>query len=113
MDCVFLEEESRCRVYESRPHLCRTYPFFLHEGRLEVCECEGIGYPISTEAAVNLASDMVHRKITELNDTIRVYEKFLEASFSLEEKDGFSLEDVGSIVVHDTEGFSYFDPSGF
>jgi hypothetical protein len=56
---------------------------------------------------------MVHRKITELNDTIRVYEKFLEASFSLEEKDGFSLEDVGSIVVHDTEGFSYFDPSGF
>jgi len=105
--CVFLEDDSGCQIYASRPLLCRTYPFFLHEGKLEVCECEGLGKPISGDAAKELAIAVIHRKSVELNDTLRVYEKFLEAGIALKEKD-VSMEDMVSIVVHDTEGISHF-----
>ena len=27
-NCIFLEN-NRCRVYQNRPHICRTYPFML------------------------------------------------------------------------------------
>ncbi len=28
-DCIFLEDDLRCGVYEQRPHVCRLYPFGL------------------------------------------------------------------------------------
>src|SRR5574341_1652147 len=37
-DCIFLENDL-CKIYECRPHICRTYPFYLMEGRLMVSEC--------------------------------------------------------------------------
>ncbi len=112
-DCGFLENDSKCRIYDSRPFLCRTYPFFLHDGKLEICECEGIGRPISIEEATELATHIIHRKSVELNDTIKVYEKFIESGFTLEEKDVSLLEDIGTVMVHDTEGISRVDVSEF
>eukprot|EP01129_Flabellula_baltica_P006103 TRINITY_DN2257_c0_g1_i2.p1 TRINITY_DN2257_c0_g1~~TRINITY_DN2257_c0_g1_i2.p1 ORF type:complete len:165 (+),score=29.71 TRINITY_DN2257_c0_g1_i2:113-607(+) len=46
--CVFLDENKSCTVYESRPIQCRTYPFWEEVIRspnawhLEKRECEGI-----------------------------------------------------------------------
>ena len=111
LDCVFLGTDSRCRIYDYRPYLCRTYPFLLNEGNLEVCECEGLGKPISPEAAKELAIHIVHRKSVELNDTIKIYEKFLEAGFTLEEKDLSDVCEVSLVFVHDTNGLSEFETS--
>ncbi|MBP2030619.1 Fe-S-cluster containining protein [Methanohalophilus levihalophilus] len=108
MDCIFLEKDYRCRIYDSRPYLCRTYPFFLNEGTLEVCECEGLGKSISSEAAKELATLIVHRKSVELKDTITIYEKFLESGITLEEKDSVALSEIFRIIVHDTKGISEF-----
>lgn len=109
MDCVFLSEDSICQIYDSRPYLCRTYPFFLNDGKLEVCECEGLEKPISQEAAKDLAVHIVRRKIVELNDTIKIYEKFLEAGVVLEERDSLNVSEVSCVVVHDTKGTSEFN----
>lgn len=28
-DCIFLEKDCKCAIYENRPHVCRLYPFEL------------------------------------------------------------------------------------
>jgi Fe-S-cluster containining protein len=40
--CQFLKE-SGCAIYESRPWICRTYPFMLDEDGLSIHPCEGGG----------------------------------------------------------------------
>lgn len=46
--CVFLGEDNRCRIYESRPQKCRTYPYWPEhtEDRMawnrEAKECPGM-----------------------------------------------------------------------
>ena len=46
-DCVFLEA-GRCRRYESRPAICRVYPYMLHrepgaDGRIDWRQLAGLG----------------------------------------------------------------------
>lgn len=47
--CVFLDKNSRCRVYPVRPSQCRTYPFWpevvasVSSWQAEAKGCEGIG----------------------------------------------------------------------
>ncbi|MDK2892975.1 YkgJ family cysteine cluster protein [Methanohalophilus sp.] len=111
MDCIFLNNNSECQIYDHRPYLCRTYPFFLNNGKLEVCECEGLGKFISLEAARNLAVHVVHRKVVELMDTIKIYEKFLESGVVLEERLSSDICKASRIIVYDTKGTSEFDLS--
>ena len=46
--CIFLENDV-CKVYESRPEQCRTFPFWAgnlkskYRWKLTLLECEGIG----------------------------------------------------------------------
>ncbi|MDH3405869.1 MAG: YkgJ family cysteine cluster protein [Gammaproteobacteria bacterium] len=47
-DCVFLDQDRRCRIYAVRPRQCRTYPFWPELAsrkawRAEAQRCEGIG----------------------------------------------------------------------
>ena len=48
-NCVFLDDNMRCRVYPVRPRQCRTYPFWPEivrserTWRREARRCEGIG----------------------------------------------------------------------
>jgi hypothetical protein len=106
-DCALLGENNKCDIYAFRPALCSTYPFFLHGGRLEISECEGIGAPVDSETAGMLARAVIRRKTVELQDTIRTYEAFCAAGLSLEVRKE-SLPEGVSIVVHDTDGVSYF-----
>lgn len=42
--CLFLDSATKkCRIYEVRPSLCRTYPFYLEADGLVECECGGLG----------------------------------------------------------------------
>jgi Fe-S-cluster containining protein len=62
--CRFLSLD-RCSVYGSRPRICRTYPFVLTDGRLEVSSCPGLGAPMTIEEAQALASAVRERAAVE------------------------------------------------
>jgi hypothetical protein len=106
-DCALLGDNNKCKIYGFRPALCSTYPFFLHGGKLEISECEGIGAHVDDETAQALACAVIRRKTVELQDTIRMYENYCESGLSLEVRKTSFPEGV-SIVVHDTDGVSYF-----
>jgi len=55
----------RCRIYTSRPWICRTYPFMLDGDTLVVSACEGRGSPIDERAAQGIASDLLCRRSAE------------------------------------------------
>jgi len=93
-DCIFLKDDI-CLVYENRPYICITYPFYLSEGRLMVCSCEGLGESMSEEESQEMASILKERYITELTESISLLEKF----------NGFKPEEGrGNVCVHDSEG---------
>jgi Fe-S-cluster containining protein len=107
-DCIFLEKNTnRCRNYSVRPMLCSTYPFYIEELRLHTCECEGLGYPIDERDSRKLAENLLFRYISELEDTLRMYEKFED--FKREDK-GLELakrsleKGIFTYIVHDSTG---------
>lgn len=76
-DCIFLEKDTkRCRIYPVRPMLCSTYPFYIEGLKLYTCECEGLGEHISAEESRKLADSLLSRYISELEDTLAMYEKY-------------------------------------
>lgn len=92
-DCIFLKEKL-CEIYECRPFICKTYPFYLRDGKLEVCECMGIGGNISDRDSLELAGILKERYVLEIEESIVVLEKFK----------GFNPGGVGRVCVHDSEG---------
>ena len=87
--------------------LCSTYPFYLEELRLQICECEGLGYPISAEDSRKLAENLLFRYISELEDILAMYEKYVD--FRRGKKDlelaKKSLENgTCTYIVHDSTG---------
>lgn len=107
-DCIFLEKDTnKCRVYPVRPMICSTYPFYIEELRLQICECEGLGYPISAEDNKKLAENLICRYISELEDRLNMYGKFVnfrrgEKGPELAKK---SLENgTCTYIVHDSTG---------
>lgn len=102
-DCVFLDK-GLCKIYEYRPYICSTYPFYLLEGRVMVSECEGPGNAISDEDAMKIAALLKERYMAEIRESIALLEKFR----------GFKPGGRGNICVHDSEGehWVYFNDSG-
>ncbi|MBU4077154.1 MAG: YkgJ family cysteine cluster protein [Euryarchaeota archaeon] len=92
-DCMFLDN-GLCKIYEYRPYICSTYPFYLIEGRLMVSECEGLGGAISKEEAAKMAALLKERYIAEIRESIALLEKFR----------GFKPGGRGNICIHDSEG---------
>ncbi|MDW5549819.1 YkgJ family cysteine cluster protein [Methanosarcina sp.] len=107
-DCTFLERDTyKCQIYPVRPMLCSTYPFYIEGLRLQTCECEGLGSPISIEDSRKLAEDLLFRYISELEDTLGLYENFVD--FRRGEK-GLELAKKSpengtfTCIVHDSKG---------
>jgi Fe-S-cluster containining protein len=92
-DCIFLKEKM-CEIYECRPFICRTYPFYLVDGKLEVCECMGLGGNISDKESLELAGLLKERYVLEIKESISLFEKF----------NGFNKGGSGRVCVHDSEG---------
>jgi Fe-S-cluster containining protein len=92
-DCIFLKNDL-CEIYECRPHICSTYPFYLLDGKLEVSECMGIGGNISLDESLKLAELLKERYIMEIEESLALLEKFK----------GFIPSGSGSVCVHDSKG---------
>jgi Fe-S-cluster containining protein len=92
-DCIFLKEKL-CEIYECRPFICKTYPFYLLDGKLEVCECMGLGGNISDTEGLELAGLLKERYVMEIEESISVIEKF----------NGFNPGGIGRMCVHDSDG---------
>lgn len=76
-NCIFLED-NRCRVYESRPHICRTYPFMLDGEELLISECPGCTAGTNTGNAEQIMQDLIRRRDAEdaeLEMTEKQYQK--------------------------------------
>ncbi|NJD76366.1 MAG: YkgJ family cysteine cluster protein [Candidatus Methanoperedens sp.] len=92
-DCIFLEN-GLCKIYGCRPYICRTYPFYLLDGKLMVSECGGIGCPISSKDSIKIALLLKERYIAEIKESISLLGKFR----------GFKPGGKGNVCVHDSEG---------
>lgn len=107
-DCIFNEKVTgRCRIYPVRPMLCKTYPFYIEELKLQTCECDGLGYPISKDESCKLAEKLLNRYVTELEDMLAVYENYsdFERGDKGPELARQKLEQGECIfVVHDSTG---------
>jgi len=95
--CRFYDGE-RCRIYETRPLLCATYPFFLDRGRLRCSQCPGLGSRMDAREAEDMAKRLVLRYITEIKEALSLIEKY----------EDFERGDPGKsgrgCIVHDSEG---------
>ncbi len=110
-DCTFYAEDESgqgaCTVHDSRPLICRTYPFSValagtsqpmgeavgEEGLVRAHECEGLGRDIPREDAEELAAALKERAVRELEEAIGVRDNY-----------GAVERSPGEVVVHDSEG---------
>ena len=86
-----------CFVYHCRPMLCRTYPFYLDNGKLMCSECRGLGYRMESDEANELAEQLVKRYLFEIREAIALLERYHDFERG-ESKEG------GGCIVHDSEG---------
>jgi Fe-S-cluster containining protein len=116
-DCTFYEESDgrgACTVHDSRPLICRTYPFSVAlggtsqpmgeavdgEGMVRAHECEGLGRDIDREDAESLAAALKERAVRELAEAIAVRDGY----------DPTAAERAdGDVVVFDSEGPKHAD----
>lgn len=100
-DCIFLDDDGECCIYESRPFICRTYPMVLEDGRLDTCICDGLGTgTMSDMEAMDIATVLKERRVAELSEEISLFEQYKR--FSPGRPDNTSKDKV--YAVHDSEG---------
>lgn len=113
-DCLFIPDdrnENRCRIYELRPLLCSTYPFYLEELQLRTSECEGIGKNIGMQESRELSERVIKRYLCELRDTILTYKNY---NAFITGKKGIYIaasnlkQGYLNYIVHSSEGSSRF-----
>lgn len=109
-DCIFIREEGkgeRCTIYEARPMLCSTYPFYMEEGKLQVSECEGLGRETGHEESLVMAGKVIERYIEELKETILLYENyegFRKGPENINKAIANIREGIINYIVHDSTG---------
>jgi Fe-S-cluster containining protein len=94
--CKF-HSETGCKIYQTRPMLCKTYPFYLDEGTLRCSECRGLGKEIGSDEAERIATLVVKRSITEIQEAIALLERYTDFERGNPTKSGVC-------IVHDSEG---------
>lgn len=94
-DCLFFKD-GKCAIYEHRPLLCRTYPFRLEAGELEVYECDGLGAG-SMDGADEMARALIRRQVVETAEAIALLNK-------LDDRPARRGTPGRAYIVHDSEG---------
>lgn len=98
-NCIFLED-GRCRVYASRPHLCRTYPFMLNGDRLIISECPGRCACEETADADGIVHDLILRRDAEDAEYLQTEQQYQKHSIK-----------AGSTIVFDSTGAHTYSPT--
>jgi len=86
-----------CRIYEVRPMICRTYPFYLDNDVLRCSECSGLGIEKAPHDAEIMAACLLKRCVIEIEESIALLEKYQDFERGMQ-KNGQAL------IVHDSEG---------
>ena len=113
-DCIFIRADNTCRIYQQRPWICSTYPFFLSftsrtaQPDIIVSECKGVGRPMDEEDAIKLAKLLKGRLLAEITEEIRLLEN-LEGFEDWKTTRFYSGQGYQgyTIVVHDSYGMTY------
>jgi len=87
---------SECRIYEAKPLLCSTYPFYLEDGDLRCSECRGLGREIDPLEAEKIAALLLERSIVEIQEAISLLENYVDFQRG--------CPGEGACIVHDSEG---------
>ena len=77
--CAFLEDDRRCSIYDGRPGLCRSFPFFLEDdGSIDVdLSCPGVGQGPEVEPVFEYeAGGVIDKKTAESLPNYLEYDKF-------------------------------------
>ena len=98
-NCIFLKN-NRCRVYQNRPHICRTYPFMLDGAELIISECPGCSNGKVTENAGQIAKDLLRRRDAEDRELEKTEKQYQKHSIS-----------TGSTIVFDSNGAHEYSPT--
>lgn len=80
--CRFLNDDSKCTIYEFRPLICRTYPFMLDDSGLLVFECPGLGADTGYEDAKKIAEELIEREFFEREEFEKIRKIFDSARLS-------------------------------
>lgn len=103
--CIFYEDG--CGIYDSRPLLCRTYPFYVEDGEVRASECPGVGEKKGCPGG--LASDLKRRWTWETREAIDLLRRF--DAYCIAQR-GVSLSRHPHVVVHDSRGSHRLSWSG-
>ena len=95
--CRFLDDNSRCTIYEHRPLICRTYPFMLEDSELLVFECQGTGDVTGDEEAGRIAFELIQRASFEQEEFEKIKKIFNSAAFSGEKMNIIDSEGVKTV----------------
>ncbi|MDG6243943.1 MAG: YkgJ family cysteine cluster protein [Methanolobus sp.] len=109
-DCCFIPDErnnNKCGIYELRPLMCSTYPFYMEELKLMTSECEGLGKKTGMVQSRELAHMVLERYLCELKDTILTYENYSSFTTGPKGKES-AVSDMKqgylNYIVHNSEG---------
>jgi uncharacterized protein len=86
-----------CRIYEVRPMICRTYPFYLDNDVLRCSECSGLGIEKDPRDAEKMAACLIKRLAIEIEESIALLEKYKDFERGMQKKGQ-------ALIVHDSEG---------
>ncbi|WNY28470.1 hypothetical protein MmiEs2_06580 [Methanimicrococcus stummii] len=112
--CIFLSESKKCLIYDIRPALCHTYPFFADENGVSKCECEGLESVSRTEPDLTneLTKALQNRVVADQADYIQTSAGIKEyyEQFTFNSECGIAIfeenlkKNVVSFVVYDGTG---------
>jgi Fe-S-cluster containining protein len=95
--CRFLNEDSRCSIYEYRPQICRTYPFMLDESGFLIFECPGTGAAISEDEAGRIAGEIIERARFEQEELDKIEKIFSSAELKSDKMNIIDSEGVKTV----------------
>lgn len=95
--CRFLNEDSRCSIYEYRPQICRTYPFMLDESGFLIFECPGTGVAISEDEAGRIAEELIERALFEREEFNKIRKIFSSAKLKSDKMNIIDSEGVKTV----------------
>lgn len=111
-DCVFINDNYTCKIYDQRPWICMTYPFYLvfeerdSKPKLMVSDCKGCGGSINGNEALELAILLKKRLVEEIREEIQVLRNLENYDNWNLIKDYSQLDMIkkSRIAVHDSGG---------